>query len=258
MRTHIDLKLARDLILAYNRRLRKLSDHLQKLNTDKNRFLGIVSHDIRGAFSNVVSVSRMLTDGDPVPAEERNGFLADIGIESEHMITLAQNLLNLDAIEREDVHPVSERVDTHPLIEFVLQSHKLAARAKRIGFVVESDDVPVRGDLTSCRQVLTNLVSNAVKYSPPGTTIRITSRRDGSVVRISVRDEGPGLSADDQENLFTPYTRLTSKATANEHSVGLGLSIVKLMIEAMGGQVTCESQLGHGAVFSAVLPVWTE
>ena len=258
VRTHIDLKLARDLILAYNRRLRKLSDHLQKLNTDKNRFLGIVSHDIRGAFSNVVSVSRMLTDGDPVEDRERAGFLTDVGIESEHMITLAQNLLNLDAIEREDVHPVSERVDTHPLIEFVLQSHKLSTRAKRIGFVVESDDVPVRGDLTSCRQVLTNLVSNAVKYSPPGTTIRITSRRDGSVVRISVRDEGPGLSADDQENLFTPYTRLTSKATANEHSVGLGLSIVKLMIEAMGGQVTCESQLGHGAVFSAVLPVWTE
>ena len=258
VRTHIDLKLARDLILAYNRRLRKLSEHLQKLNTDKNRFLGIVSHDIRGAFSNVVSVSRMLTDGDPVEDRERAGFLTDVGIESEHMITLAQNLLNLDAIEREDVHPVSERVDTHPLIEFVLQSHKLSTRAKRIGFVVESDDVPVRGDLTSCRQVLTNLVSNAVKYSPPETTIRITSRRDDSVVRISVRDEGPGLSADDQEKLFTPYTRLTSKATASEHSVGLGLSIVKLMIEAMGGRVTCESQLGHGAVFSAVLPVWRE
>jgi len=255
VRTHIDLKLARDLILAYNRRLQKLSEHLQKLNADKNRFLGIVSHDIRGAFSNVVSVSRMLTDGDAVEAAERNGFLTDIGIESEHMIMLAQNLLNLDAIEREDVHPLSERVETSPLIEFVLQSHKLAARAKRIGFVVESDNVPVRGDLTSCRQVLMNLVSNAIKYSPPGTTIRITSRRDGAVVRISVRDEGPGLSADDQEKLFLPYTRLTSKVTASEHSVGLGLSIVKLMIEAMGGRVTCESRLGHGAVFSVELPV---
>ena len=258
VRTHIELKLARDLILTYNNQLKRLSRHLQKLNTDKNRFLGIVSHDIRGAFSNVVAVSRMLTDGDPIATKEANGLLNDIGTESEHMITLAQNLLNLDAIERQDVHPASERVEARALLEFVLLSHQIAARAKSIAFGLESDDVPVRGDLTSCRQVLTNLVSNAVKYSPAGTTIRITSRQDGLVVRIAVRDEGPGLSVEDQGKLFTPYTRLTSKATASEHSVGLGLSIVKLMVEAMGGTVACESELGHGATFTASLPMWTE
>ena len=258
VRTHIELKLARDLILTFNNHLKRLSRHLQKLNTDKNRFLGIVSHDIRGAFSNVVAVSRMLTDGDPIDAKEANGLLNDIGTESEHMITLAQNLLNLDAIERQDVHPAIERVETRALLEFVLLSHQIAARAKRIAFVLESDDVPVRGDLTSCRQVLTNLVSNAVKYSPAGTTIRMTSRRDDLVVRISVRDEGPGLSVEDQGRLFMPYTRLTSKTTASEHSVGLGLSIVKLMAEAMGGTVTCESELGRGATFTASLPMWTE
>ncbi len=258
VRTHIELKLARDLILTYNEQLKRLSRHLQKLNTDKNRFLGIVSHDIRGAFSNVVAVSRMLTDGDPMDENESNALLTDVGIESEHMITLAQNLLNLDAIERQDVHPASERVETRPLLEFVLQSHQLAAKAKCIGFVLESDNVPVRGDLTSCRQVLTNLVSNAVKYSPAGTTIRMTSFRDGSWVRISVSDEGPGLSVEDQGKLFTPYLRLTSKATSSEHSVGLGLSIVKLMTEAMGGAVTCQSEPGRGATFSATLSVWTD
>lgn len=261
VRTHIDLKLARDLILTYNRQLRSLSAHLQKLNTDKNRFLGIVSHDIRGAFSNVISVSRMLTDGTLTEAAEASGFLTDIGIEAEHMMTLAENLLNLEVIERQDARPASERVETRALLNFVFQFHQLATRAKRITIVLESDDVPVRGDLTSCRQVLTNLVSNAVKYSPIGSTVWVVVRRDeanASLVRLSVRDQGPGLSADDQEKLFTPYTRLTSKATANEHSVGLGLSIVKLMTEAMGGQVTCESRLGHGAIFSAVLPVWTE
>jgi len=258
VRTHIELKLARDLILTYNEQLKRLSRHLQKLNTDKNRFLGIVSHDIRGAFSNVVAVSRMLTDGDPMEETESNALLTDVGIEAEHMITLAQNLLNLDAIERQDVHPAVERVETRPLLEFVLQSHQLAAKAKRIEFVLESDDVPVRGDLTSCRQVLTNLVSNAVKYSSAGTTIRMTSRREGSWVRIAVGDEGPGLSVEDQGKLFTPYMRLTSKATASEHSVGLGLSIVKLMTEAMGGAVTCQSEPGRGAIFSATLPAWTD
>lgn len=261
VRTHVDLKLARDLILDYNRRLRNLSAHLQKTNTAKNRFLGIVSHDIRGAFSNVISVSRMLTDGSPMDATESAGFLSDIGIEAEHMMTLAENLLNLEVIERQDVQPASERVETQALLDFVFQSHQLATRAKHITILLESDGVPLRGDMTSCRQVLTNLVSNAVKYSPKGSTIWITARRDegdGSLVRLAVRDQGPGLSAEDQKKLFTPYTRLTSKATASEHSVGLGLSIVKLMTEAMGGRVVCESKLGEGAVFAAVLPAWTE
>ncbi|HSI10331.1 MAG TPA: hybrid sensor histidine kinase/response regulator [Rariglobus sp.] len=261
VRTHVDLKLARDLILDYNRRLRNLSAHLQKTNTAKNRFLGIVSHDIRGAFSNVISVSRMLTDGTPMPAAESSGFLSDIGIEAEHMMTLAENLLNLEVIERQDVQPASERVETRALLDFVFQSHQLATRAKQITILLESDGTPLRGDLTSCRQVLTNLVSNAVKYSPKGSTIWVTAKRDetdGSLVRLAVRDQGPGLSTDDQKKLFTPYTRLTSKATASEHSVGLGLSIVKLMTEAMGGRVICESTLGEGAVFAAVLPAWTE
>ncbi|MBC8039612.1 MAG: hybrid sensor histidine kinase/response regulator [Opitutaceae bacterium] len=261
VRTHVDLKLARDLILEYNRRLRNLSAHLQKTNTAKNRFLGIVSHDIRGAFSNVISVSRMLTDGEPMDAAQAARFLSDIGIEAEHMMTLSENLLNLEVIEQQDVCPASERVETKALLDFVFQSHQLAAKAKRIRVLLESDDAPVRGDLTSCRQVLTNLVSNAVKYSPAGSTIWVTARRDeadGSVVRLAVRDQGPGLSDDDQKKLFTPYTRLTSKTTASEHSVGLGLSIVKLMTEAMSGRVICESRLGEGAVFAAVLPAWTE
>ena len=261
VRTHVDLKLARDLILDYNRRLRNLSAHLQKTNTAKNRFLGIVSHDIRGAFSNVISVSRMLTDGTPMDPAESAGLLSDIGIEAEHMMTLAENLLNLEVIERQDVQSASELVETKVLLDFVFQSHQLATRAKRITILLESDGTPVRGDVTSCRQVLTNLVSNAVKYSPKGSTIWITARRDegdGSLVRLAVRDQGPGLSAEDQKKLFTPYTRLTSKATASEHSVGLGLSIVKLMTEAMGGRVICESKLGEGAVFTAVLPAWKE
>lgn len=260
VRTHIELKVARDLILTYNRQLRRFSEHLQKINADKNRFLGIVSHDIRGAFSNVVSVSQMLTDEPRMSAPESDNLLADIGIEAEHMITLAENLLNLDVIERQATHTEAVRVETKPLLDFAAQCHQLAARAKQIEVIVECDGVPVFGDLTSCRQVLTNLVSNAIKYSLPGSTVWVTSRRDPKhpgKVRISVRDQGPGLSAEDQSKLFTPYKRLTSKTTAGEHSVGLGLSIVKLMTEAMGGWVSCESELGHGATFTATIPEWT-
>lgn len=259
VRTHLELKAARDTIVANNRELERLSARLQKHNADKNRFIGIVSHDIRGAFGNVISVSGMLTDGHPIEPEEAAALLTDIGIEAEHMTALAENLLNIDAIERQEIRPKQERVPTEDVLKFVLKSHRMASRAKRLTFVTACDRSDIKGDQTLCRQVLTNFVSNAVKYSSPGSTIWLTLQREpgDTWVRISVRDEGPGLTADDQRQLFTAYTRLSSKATAAEHSVGLGLAIVKTMVVAMGGSVQCDSHPGQGATFSALLPLWS-
>ena len=133
----------------------------------------------------------------------------------------------------------------------------MAARAKNLDCRISADDSSIRGDLTVCRQILTNLVSNAVKYSPAGSHIWLQSSwEEGGRVRLSVRDEGPGLSAEDQTKLFRPFTRLSSKAHGNEHSVGLGLSIVKLMVDGMGGAILCDSHLGEGSTFTVVLPAW--
>lgn len=257
VRTHLDLKGARDMLLTYNRQLERLSRHLRRLNEDKNRFLGIVSHDIRGAFGNVVSVSRLFTDDPAPPSEELGELLRDIGVEAEHMIALAQNLLNIDAIERRQLTLRGERVETGPLLEFAVNAHQLAAKVKNIAFHLEGDDLTIRGDLTACRQILTNLISNAVKYSLPHSSVWIEIRAvAGGRIALSVRDEGPGLSPEDQRMLFRPFTRLSANAAAHEHSVGLGLSIVKLMAEGMGGDVRCESELGHGATFTVTLPAW--
>jgi len=257
VRTHLELKGARDMLLTYNRQLERISRHLRRLNEDKNRFLGIVSHDIRGAFGNVVSVSRLFADDDGPPSEELGDLLRDIGVEAEHMIALAQNLLNIDAIERRELTLRGERVETGPLLEFAVNAHQLAAKVKDITFHLEGDDLMIRGDLTACRQILTNLVSNAVKYSLPHSSVWVEIRAvAGRRIALSVRDEGPGLSAEDQRMLFRPFTRLSANAAAHEHSVGLGLSIVKLMAEGMSGDVRCESELGHGATFTVTLPAW--
>ncbi len=259
VRTHLELKSAQDLFSAYSRQLERISRHLRRMNEDKNRFLSIVSHDIRGAFGNVISVSRLLTDSSDMDDNEAGQLLADIGIEAEHMIALAENLLNIDAIERREVRLQREPVETGPLMEFALQAHQMAARFKGIEFLVESDDSKIFGDLTACRQILTNLVSNAVKFAPPRSKVHLRCRLDDSGrVVLSVRDQGPGISADDQAKLFQPFTRLGSAASMQEHSVGLGLSIVKLMAEGMGGTVACESSAGHGATFLVRLPALEE
>lgn len=254
--THLELKASRDMLFTYNRQLERLSRHLQRLNEDKNRFLGIVSHDIRGAFGNVVSVSRLYADEAVAPGPDLSEVLRDIGVEAEHMIALAQNLLNIEAIERHELRLLTEQVNSTALLDFAINAHQLAAKVKELEFHVSSDGTAIRGDVTGCRQIITNLVSNAVKYSLPHTRVWLTAERHGDMVEISVRDEGPGIPVEDQKKLFRPFTRLSRTSAAHEHSVGLGLSIVKLMAEGMGGSVRCESELGHGATFTVALPAW--
>jgi signal transduction histidine kinase len=124
----------------------------------------------------------------------------------------------------------------------------------------------VHADASASLQILDNLVSNAVKYSPPGkrVVVRITndelrisnvhSSLHTSGVCIAVQDEGPGLSDEDKTKLFGKFARLSARPTAGEHSTGLGLSIVKRLAEAMNGNIHCKSTLGEGATFILVLP----
>lgn len=255
VRTHLELKSSRDLFSTYNKQLERISRHLRRLNEDKNRFLSIVSHDIRGAFGNVISVSRLLTDEEPVDEEDASQLLTDIGIEAEHMIALAENLLNIDAIERREVRLQAEKVEAQALLDFAIQAHQMASQAKNIRFLLQCDGAAIRGDLTACRQILSNLVSNAVKYSSPDSRVWIDALKDGgSYIRLSVRDEGAGISTEDQRKLFKPFTRLSRHGENIEHSIGLGLSIVRLMAEGMGGTAGCESQPGNGATFYVRLP----
>ena len=102
--------------------------------------------------------------------------------------------------------------------------------------------------------VLENLLSNAIKYSPPGKNIYLRVGRMPEVIQCEVRDEGPGLSADDQGKLFGKFARLSAKPTGGEHATGLGLSIVKRMVQAMNGRVWCESELRIGSTFLVEFP----
>lgn len=104
-------------------------------------------------------------------------------------------------------------------------------------------------------QALDNLISNAVKYSPPGKPIVVRQLTVSDQIRIEVQDQGPGLTAEDQKKLFGKFARLSAKPTGGEPSVGLGLSIVRRMMEAMRGRVGCESEPGQGATFFVELPV---
>ena len=151
-------------------------------------------------------------------------------------------------------------VDFKPIFREVVRHYQAAATDKNITLSctidTDSNYFKVWVDKNTLYQILENLVSNAIKYSPLGKAITVklyTTSQD--TVRCDVQDQGPGLSLADQQKLFGKFNRLSAQPTGGEHSNGLGLFIVKKLMEAMNGKVWCESKLGQGATFCVELPL---
>jgi signal transduction histidine kinase len=170
------------------------------------------------------------------------------------MRDIVSGVLDLNAIES---GKLTLRMDAHDATilaqEVVAEYRERAAEkciALHLGFDAESlERAYMYADFTKAREVVENLVSNAIKYSPLGKHVFVRVCSDAEKIRFEVQDEGPGLSVEDQTKLFQRFTRLSAEPTAGEHSSGLGLSIAKKMMEAMNGRIWCESELGRGARF---------
>ena len=249
-------------------RTRELSEanaRLRTLNAEKDTFLGICSHDLKNPLSGIIGLADLLA-GDPGDAAQVRAYAADILQSAEFMFQLVGNLLDIGAIEQGKFPLRTEVLDLKALASRAAESFRRQAEDKRIRLEVllPPGAVLVRADARAALQVANNLISNALKFTPLGGTVAVAVENEeaaagnGSpargVARFSVRDSGPGLSVEDQRRLFQKYVRLTAQSTGGEHSTGLGLSIVKQLVEAMDGTVVCQSELGHGATFAVELP----
>jgi two-component system sensor histidine kinase/response regulator len=260
VQTHLELKHSRDIIVRYGRELRRLND-------EKDEFMGIAAHDLRNPLSAINGYSEMILEdahqlkcgevADPVAcgAElERNG--ERIRETAKRMAEMVQNLLDANRIERGEMKLNLAPTELSSLVFSVVETQRPRATAKHQTIHLPTEMPPVHAlvDPDVMTQVVENLVSNAVKYSPTGKNIFVRLKKETQAIRIEVQDEGPGLNAEDQKKLFGKFARLSAKPTGGEHSTGLGLSIVKRMVEAMNGKVWCESEIGTGATFIVELP----
>ena len=172
------------------------------------------------------------------------------------MRTLITNLLDVNAIEQGKFTSVVEPCDIRALIELSVENNQPWAAKKGIELRVgTSAGLWARADRAATLQILDNLISNALKYSPPGTTVHVHTLPETNYALMSVRDEGPGISDEDQKKLFQKFTRLSARPTGGESSTGLGLAIVKRLAEAMSGTIRCHSAPGAGSTFTLRLPV---
>jgi signal transduction histidine kinase len=177
---------------------------------------------------------------------------------AQHASTLMARLVSqlIDTAAPGDAPYRIESFDMPMLVQRACRFYQREADRKGSRIIVESAAgvPPVSADRVAVAAILENLVSNAIKFSPPGATIHVQIRGERDWVVCAVRDNGPGLNAEDHAKLFQRGARLTPKPTAGEHSAGFGLAVAKELVESLGGQIWCESAVGRGSCFTFRLP----
>lgn len=229
---------------------------LKELDEEKDEFLGIVAHDLKNPLQVIREYAQMCSEELDMPADMRKKMLQSIVRTSNRMFAILRNLLDINALERGAMSVQPVHFSFSAATTYVMKDYESPARAKNILLHLSTiDNATVYADEALTIQVIENLLSNAIKYSPPNTNIFLSlSQETQNKVRLAVKDEGPGISEADMKKLFGKFSRLTARPTGGEDSTGLGLSIVKKIVEFMHGKVWCESTLGKGAMFVIELP----
>jgi signal transduction histidine kinase len=242
--------------LATHLQISRLNRALVEKNNEKNEFMGIVAHDLRNPLGAIKGFAELIVEDPQMPRAELEDFGRRIADAAARMVEMVQKLLDTNRIERGEMKLNLTPTDLVALVSSVVETHRSRATAKQQLLQLKNEAPPanVLVDPSVMVQVLENLVSNAVKYSPTGKTIFVRLKQEAGAIRVEVQDEGPGLTAEDQKKLFGKFARLSAKPTGGENATGLGLSIVKKMVEAMNGKVWCESEPGKGATFIVELP----
>ncbi len=235
-----------------------LQDRTKQAEIDrmKSDLISIVSHELRSPLTSIKGYIDLLISGDlGAVAEEHRKYLEIVLNNANRLATLIDDMLDLSRIESGKLTMIFGKVDIKYLCDFVYLTFKPQAAQKKLNFRLEVvEGLSISGDMDRLQQALTNLVSNAIKYTPEDGTVRIRAYRDNGNVCLEVSDTGFGISPENQRKLFQKFFRVKDRRTRNIGGTGLGLCITKSIVEAHEGEVTVESQEGTGSTFRIRLP----
>ena len=245
-------------LMQANRRLSSQWMRLQRANGFKNEILGTVAHDLKNPLGVILGRTEMLTEliGAGSSKESVTAQVEHIRDATKRLTSMVDHLISDAMADAFDISIRREPVDIAALVTEVADANQpLAVNKQQTITVSAPPNIVTMCDTDRMREAIDNLVSNAIKYSPIGgkITVVVTHEQDNTVIRIA--DEGAGLSPEDLGRLFGRFQRLSAKPTAGESSTGLGLSIVKRIIDMHGGEVTADSAgPGQGSTFTVMLP----
>ncbi len=257
-RKNEEVQIANAEITRQVRLLDAQAQELKQLGDEKDEIIGIAAHDIKNPVAAIrIFINLFKESAGRLSQAETLDYANKVQISADQIMDIVQNLLESNRLEQGKVGLIPEALDLVPMLESVAENYRTRAQTKHIGLKLTYEDpLPyVLADKMAVTQVLDNLVSNAVKFSPTGATVYVQAYEKGDAVRIEIKDEGPGILPKDMPRLFGKFARLSARPTGGESSTGLGLNIVKKLVEMMNGTVGCESEPGKGSTFYVTLAV---
>jgi signal transduction histidine kinase len=233
--------------------LQREVEERRKAEKLKDELVATVSHELRTPLSSLMGFAELMLDHE-FPRHEQQEFLRIIRRESERLTQLINDLLDLQRIEAGRMRYNLKPVDIRRLIKETLEVFRVDAQKHRFELDLPPDAPEAAGDSDRLRQVLSNLISNALKFSPQGGTIRLRVRVNEEEIEVMVEDQGIGIAPDVIPVLFTKFVRADNADTRRIGGTGLGLALIREIIQAHGGRTWVESELGKGSRFYFTLP----
>ncbi|MGF1532335.1 MAG: ATP-binding protein [Bernardetiaceae bacterium] len=233
------------------------NERLQEINREKDGIISIVAHDLKSPLNKVEGFIQLLPLVGTLNPEQQS-YIEQIKKITSGGKRLIRDLLDISDIEREGSKLEITAFVPERVVASILETFEERAQQKSIALTYDRNDekeTEILSDQSFMERILDNLLSNAIKFSGAGTEVRVRSWVSGSDFYLSVQDQGPGISPEDQQRMFKKFERLSAKPTAGESSTGLGLSIIKALVERLQGQIRVQSEVGKGTTFEIQLPI---
>ena len=238
--------------------LKKSTDNLIKLNETKDRFISIISHDLRTPFSSILGFTDLLANDDELTDDDRKQYIKYIQESSRSMLALVNSLLDWTRLQTGRIKFEPQKIDVSKVVTDSVNALSGSAIQKGIEIIsLVNESLYLFVDKSLITQLFNNLLSNAIKFTNKGGSITLSSKAvsNSRFIKFSVKDTGVGIKEDDLTKLFSVDAKFTSEGTAGEKGSGLGLSLVKEIIEKHGGTISVESRYGKGTEFIFTLPI---
>jgi len=247
---------ANDRIREQKTKLEQLNNELRAANAVKDKFYSIIAHDLKDPFQVLLISAEVLHNDYPdMEKEERNKYISGIYRTTGNLAALLENLLQWSRTQYGEIECNPREIDLDILAKEQIDFFIAKAEKKNITLIAEiPENLPVYADENMLQSILRNLVGNALKFTHPGGTVKLTTKDDGNFIVTSVSDTGVGIQGEKLDALFTTGGSHTTMGTAKEKGTGLGLMLCKEFVEKNGGSLRISSQPGKGSTFSFTLP----
>ncbi len=230
-------------------KVNRLNGELAELNSEKNEFMAVAVHDLKNPLQNILSTARMIKRSNP--GKENTEFAENIIQQTDRMFSLISKLLSHNAVEEGKIRISRSEFKAESICRDIMNDYREAAARKKVELRFENgcNGHKLFTDYDILFEIMGNIVSNAVKFSPQNTKVLLKTFQDAGNVLFEVTDEGPGFNDEDKSRLFRKFSKLSAKPTMGESSTGLGLSIVKKLCKLIDAEILLESSPGKGSSF---------